>query len=191
MNAIDNSIADTLAGFKTPKVHRVFLRDMDAHLIDCIVEIAARVPRRRGRLSPSLAVGGAGLDGVVAGFGLPLMAPEAPRIASLFVPEAGRSPTRPSIGRDFNLHYIRFAGPGYAMNHDPARLEIRLVERARDRRLHAQCRERMGIFRLHRIAWLYRLVRKAVSRAHEVSHELRFQNFDLGEPLARRGADPS
>src|SRR5579862_1414523 len=157
---------------------------MDAHLIDCIVEIAARVPRRRGRLSPSLAVGGAGQYGVVAGFGLPLIAPEEPRIASLFVPEAGLSPTRPSIGRDFNLHDIRFAGPGYAMNRDPARLEIRLVERTRDRRLHAQCRERMRIFRLHRIAWFYRLVRKAVSRAHEVSHELGIKHFDFGQPLA-------
>src|ERR1700757_2950075 len=66
------------------------LWDMDSHLVDGIVEITARVPRRRGRLSPSLIIGGPREDDRVASFGLPLIAPQAPCIVGLVVSEISR-----------------------------------------------------------------------------------------------------
>jgi hypothetical protein len=64
-----NSIAHARAEYETRngRVEFLFLRDMDAHLVDGIVEITAGVPRRRGGLSPSLAIGCAREDSVVAG----------------------------------------------------------------------------------------------------------------------------
>src|SRR5277367_901203 len=58
---------------------------MDFHLIDGVVEIAARIPGCGFGLRTPLAVGGARHDGVVARLaGLPVVAPEAPRVVGLF-----------------------------------------------------------------------------------------------------------
>src|SRR5579862_4769916 len=56
--------------------------DMDRHPINCVVEIAARIPDWSVGLRSSLAVGRARRDGVLARFGsLPSQIPEPPRVA--------------------------------------------------------------------------------------------------------------
>src|ERR1700719_568462 len=62
---------------------------------------------------------------------------------------------------------------------------------ARDYRLHRKRRERMCVFRLYGLARLHRLIWKAVGRAHEISGEFVFQQFNFGEPFAGGRSNPA
>src|ERR1700722_20494127 len=64
------------------------LCNMNIHLIDGVIKIAARIPYRRYRLRASLVVCRARLNDVVAGFArLPIVTPEAPRVVRLITAE--------------------------------------------------------------------------------------------------------
>src|SRR6202790_2007655 len=83
------------------------LCDMDLHLIDGVVEIAAGIPDRSCGLSSSLRVGGAGEDGAVACLRLPVISPEAPSIVGLFMAEAGGIPACAPVGGPLAFGVVR------------------------------------------------------------------------------------
>src|SRR5713226_5405613 len=67
--------------------------NIDLHLIVGVVKISARIPDGRVGLNPSLAVGGAREDHVVAAFRrLPGIAPQTPCVLSVILAEFRRSP---------------------------------------------------------------------------------------------------
>src|SRR5271166_2612664 len=74
------------------------LRDMDLHLVDCVVKIAARVPRGGVGLDASLGIRCAREDRVVSRFCLELVTPQPPRVVRLFVAKRCRIPRRAAIG---------------------------------------------------------------------------------------------
>src|SRR6266567_2639686 len=84
------------------------LCNMDLHLIDRVVEIAARIPGGGGGLCMSLRVGCASEDSVVSAFRAPFEGPETPSIARLIMAESGGTPTRAAIGRNLDLHDVSF-----------------------------------------------------------------------------------
>src|SRR5579863_3840837 len=90
---------------------------MNFHLIDGVVEVAAGIPNRRGRLDASLGVAGARLDNVIAALGcIPVVAPQAPGIVRLLAAELRGIPTPAAVGGNFDFGDVRFAGPGHAVN---------------------------------------------------------------------------
>ncbi len=109
----------------------------------------------------------------------------------LVVAETGGIPVRAAVGGDFYFDDVGFAGPCGAVDCDLAGSHGRTIERPGDHRLHVQCRERVSIFGLHRVAGLHRLVRQAVAGAHEVADKFGLENFDFSEPFAGCGADPA
>src|SRR5439155_22932993 len=60
----------------------------------------------------------------------------------------------------------------------------------RDQGLDVQGCDRMGVLDSYRLARLYRLVRHAISRTHEIALEFFVQHLDFRQPLARGRAYP-
>src|ERR1700746_1280602 len=111
--------------------------DMDRHPINCIVQIAARIPDWSVGLGPSLAIGCARRDRVFARFrSFPLKTPEPPRVARLLRSQLRRLPGSLAIARNFDLHHIRLSGPGNALKIHDSRPSRRTVPRTHNHRLH-------------------------------------------------------
>src|SRR6266849_5297997 len=94
-------------------ISRALRGHMNLHLIDSVVEIAAGVPNRRGRLGTAPAVARARHNDVVAALRwLPVVAPQAPRIAGWLAPEPRGIPTVSAVSRNLHFDNVRSAGPG-------------------------------------------------------------------------------
>src|ERR1700756_4023535 len=113
--------AGLLSAISTPTMTE-FLCDMDLHLVDGVVKIPTRIPRRFSRLHTATAVGGARLYDVIASLCIPGVSPQAPRVAGLLTTQCRRIPTQTAINRDFHFDDIGFPGPGRTVHRHLARL---------------------------------------------------------------------
>src|ERR1700728_34040 len=110
---------------------------------------------------------------------------------SLFLAERGRSPRPATIGGDLNLRYICLARPRSTVDRDLTSFYIGPLDGSRNHGLHRQSSDWVRIFGLHRVSGFDWLIWKAITGAHEVTDELRVENFDLSQPFARRSTDPT
>src|SRR6266404_3716683 len=75
------------------EILRNILGNMDFHLIDGVIEIAAGIPEGAGGLSAALGVCGARKNRVVATLGsFPVVAPQSPGVVGLFAAQSGGIP---------------------------------------------------------------------------------------------------
>src|SRR5579864_2503378 len=145
--------------------------DMNFHLVDGIVQVAAGIPYGCGGLRAALAVGSSGHDHIVAGFwSLPLQTEHTPSEASFVFPQLRGEPRTAAVDGDLDLGDVCVAGPGDALN-----LYVRVhggtVGGICNRRLYVQSGDRVGVLRFDRVSRLHRLVGHPVARTHEVAFE--------------------
>src|SRR5580704_31961 len=91
--------------------------DMNFHLVDGVVQVAAGIPHGCGGLRAPLAVGRSGHDHIVAGiWNLPLQTEHTPSEASFVFPQLCGEPRTAAVDGDLDLGDVCFAGPGDALN---------------------------------------------------------------------------
>src|SRR5262249_23292477 len=91
--------------------------NIDLHLIDDVVQIAAGIPGGAFGLGAALAVSGARHDHILAGLGwVPHMAPQPPRVAGLISADPCCLPGSAGNGGDVYFHDVGFAGPRRPVN---------------------------------------------------------------------------
>src|SRR5258705_11807168 len=96
----------------TASIAKYLCLDMDSHLIDGVVEIAAGIPDRRERLCASLAIRRAGCECKVARvWSLPLQIPQPPRIARVIGSQLRILPGSAGISRDFDTNDVGVSRP--------------------------------------------------------------------------------
>src|SRR5665811_1103749 len=105
--------------------------------------------------------------------------------------EACRIPRRATVRGELHLHDVSLAGPCGAVDRDLTGLQTGAIERTGDHRLHAESGDWVRIFGLHRFSRFPGLIGKAIAGTHEVAGELRFDDLDFREPLARCRANPT
>src|SRR2546427_13160991 len=91
--------------------------NMNLHLVDGIVEVPTRIPRRSQRLGPAMAVSGSRQNRVLPGTrGPPRIIPQTPWVLRLLPAEFPRMPCRTAVGRDFGASGIGHPCPGCAVH---------------------------------------------------------------------------
>src|SRR5207245_9943534 len=80
---------------------------MDLHLVNDVVEISTRIPRRSLRLGPAMAVSGSRQNRVVPGTrSTPGIIQQTPCVLQLLSAELRRLPCRTAVGKDFDASDI-------------------------------------------------------------------------------------
>src|SRR2546427_10179363 len=91
--------------------------NMNLHLVDGIVEVPTRIPRRSQRLGPAMAVSGSRQNRVLPGTrSTPRIIPQTPCVIRLLSAEMRRVPCRTAVGRDFDARAIGLPCPGWGVN---------------------------------------------------------------------------
>src|SRR6266699_4351292 len=109
--------AAKMAAQKAAKARTFLCLNMNLHLVDGIVEVPTRIPRRRLRLRPALAVSGSRQSGVFPGTrSMPGLIPQTPCVLGLLSAKLRRVPCRTAVGRDFDASDIGLSCPGCAVH---------------------------------------------------------------------------
>src|SRR5262252_2350562 len=109
---------------------RLFLCDMDSHLVDRVIEISAWIPDGLGGLNASLAVRCTGFDRVVSAICIPGVAPQAPCVFRFLRSERCRIPGRAIVGRNLDFHNVGFTGPRGAVRGESAGFHAAAIKRS-------------------------------------------------------------
>src|SRR5216117_1219179 len=109
--------AAKMAAQKAAKARTFLCLNMDLHLVNDVVEISTRIPRRSLRLGPAMAVSGSRQNRVLPGTrSTPGIIPQTPCVLRLLSAELRRLPCRTAVGRDFDASDIGLPCPGCAVN---------------------------------------------------------------------------
>src|SRR3989442_6499729 len=91
--------------------------NMNLHLVDGIVEVPTRIPRRSQRLGPAMAVSGSRQNRVLPGTpSTPRIITQTPCVLPLLSAELRRLPCRTAVGRDFDASDIGLPCPSCAVD---------------------------------------------------------------------------
>src|SRR5438445_12971450 len=94
--------AAKIAAQNAPNTRNSLCLNMDLHLVNDVVEISTRIPRRSLRLGPALAVSGSRQNRVLPGTrSTPGIIPQMTCVLGLISTEFLRFPCRTSAGSDF------------------------------------------------------------------------------------------
>src|SRR5437867_1969129 len=109
--------AAKIAAQNAPNTRNSLCLNMDLHLVNDVVEISTRIPRRSLRLGPAMAVSGSRQNRVLPGTrSTPGIIPQTPCVLRLLSAELRRLPCRTAVGRDFDASDIGLPCPGCAVN---------------------------------------------------------------------------
>src|SRR2546427_12583224 len=93
--------------------------NMNLHLVDGIVEVPTRIPRRSQRLGPAMAVSGSRQNRVLPGTrSTPRIISQTPCVLRLLSAALRRLPCLTAVGRDFDAIDIGLPFPGCAVHGD-------------------------------------------------------------------------